>query len=185
VNRKWAITGVAIVLAVAAYFVGCVGYYAYWVDGYQIAVHLRRMGDSPVVGVVVRPLYPQDFELGTKALGSAPASSPRYFGVFEMLGMRPEPVADEASPITVNVRRHGKDETFPRRKRVHEFRQEKLALGVYFADGSRNCYIFDIPAPDEPPDISAEIATGAGEPADAMDSRAASSVMDHPKAASH
>jgi hypothetical protein len=102
-----------------------------------------------------------------------------------MLGMRPEPVADEASPITVNVRRHGKDETFPRRKRVHEFRQEKLALGVYFADGSRNCYIFDIPAPDEPPDISAEIATGAGEPADAMDSRAASSVMDHPKAASH
>jgi hypothetical protein len=171
VNRKWWITSVAVVLAVAAFFAGCVGYYTYWVGGYQVVVHLRRMGDSPVVGVVVRPLYPQDFELATKALGSAPASSPRYFGVLEMFGVRPEPVADEASSITVNVMRHGKDETFPRRKRVHEFRQEKLALGVYFADGSRNCYIFDIPAPDELPDILAEIAAGAGEPPDAMDSR--------------
>jgi hypothetical protein len=104
-------------------------------------------------------------------LGSAPASSPRYFDLFEMRGVRPEPVKDEAAPITVSVDRHGKDETFPRRKRVHEWRQEKLALGVYFSDGSRNCFIFDIPAPDEPPDITAQVSAGLGEPTDAADVR--------------
>ena len=170
-NRKWAITGVAIVLAVAAYFVGFVGYYAYWVDGYRVAVHLRRSGDCPVVGVIARPVYPETFQLAIKALGSAPASSPRYFDLFEMRGVRPEPVKDEDLPITVCVDRHGKDETFPRRKRVHDFRQEKLALGVYFANGSSNCYIFDIPAPDELPDITAEVSAGAGEPTDAADSQ--------------
>jgi len=139
VNRKWAITSVAIALALAAYFVGCVGYYAYWVGGYRVAVHLRRIGDCPVVGVLARPVYPEAFQSATKALGSAPASSPRYFDLFEMRGIRPEPVKDEALPITVNVDRSGKDETFPRRTRVHDFRQEKLAVGVFFADGSSNC----------------------------------------------
>jgi hypothetical protein len=171
VSRKWAITSVAVVLAVVAYFVGCVGYYAYWVDGYEVTVHLRRIGDCPVVGIVVQPMYPQTFQWATNALGSAPKSSPRYFGLLDIKGRRPEPVEDEDAPIAVQVTRHGKDETFPRRKRVHEFRQEKLALGVFFADGTSNCYIYDIPAPDAPPDITAEVSAGAGEPLDAADSR--------------
>jgi hypothetical protein len=171
VNRQWAITSVAIALAVAVYFVGCVGYYAYWGGGYRVAVHLRRLGSCPVVGVLARPVYLQAFQSATKALGSAPVSSPRYFDLFEMRGIRPEAVKDEALPITVRVDRYGKNETFPRRTRVHDSRQEKLALGVFFADGSSNCYIFDIPAPDAPPDITAEVSAGAGEPSSAADSR--------------
>jgi hypothetical protein len=172
VNRKRAITSVAITLAVVvAYFVGCVGYYAYWVGGYRVAVHLRRIGDCPVVGVLARPVYPEAFLSATKALGSAPASSPRYFDLFEMRGIRPEPVNDEALPITVSVDRYGKDETFPRLKRGHGFGQEKLALGVFFADGSSNCYIYDIPAPDAPPDITAEVSAGTGEPSNVAESR--------------
>ena len=88
-----------------------------------------------------------------------------------MRGIRPEPVKDEALPITVSVDRSGKDETFPRHKRVHGFGQEKLALGVFFADGSSNCYIYDIPAPDAPPDITAEVSAGTGEPSNAAELR--------------
>ena len=88
-----------------------------------------------------------------------------------MRGIRPEPVKDEALPITVSVDRSGKDETLPRHKRVHGFGQEKLALGVFFADGSSNCYIYDIPTPDAPPDITAEVSAGTGEPSNASESR--------------
>lgn len=68
---------------------------------------------------------------------------------------------DEALPVVVHVERHGRDQLFPRRRRVQDVRQEKPPQGVSFADPSSNCHVFGIPAPDEPPDITAEVSAGA------------------------
>jgi len=162
VKRKLAIATVAVVLAGATYCLGYVGCSAYWVDGYRVTVHLKPVGDKSVVGVVAKAMYPQEFQQVTEALGSSPLSSPRYFGLLEMDGVRVQPVGDDLPPVPLDVMRHGKDRTFPWRGRIHEFRQEKLALGVSYADGSRDGFIFDIPAPDGPPVISAVLAQDSG-----------------------
>ena len=163
------IGSIAALLAVLVVHSGCVQE-ARWVGSYSVVVRVRPSEDRAIVGVVAQPLHKSEYDSAVARLGSPLANSPRYFDLFEMDTRQPSPLP-EGGAVEVSVRTTGVDRTFPWPATVSQQRQEKLALGIYYVDGSRDCYIFDIPAADQPREVTAEIPTGKGEQSLAAESR--------------
>jgi hypothetical protein len=149
------------ILVVLVMLGGCF-HEARWIGSYSVIVRIRPSEHRAITGVVLETLNRRDFDNAAARLGAPLANSPRYFELFEMSTRQPTPLPKNGD-IEVSVRTSGVDCSFPWPRTVSHHRQEKLAVGVYYPDGSRDCFIFDIPAPDQPREVIAEIPAVKGE----------------------
>ena len=156
-------------LAQAGILTGC-SRNTYWSDSYSVPIRVKAGVQKPIAGVVARAFYKDEYERAVDALGEPLANSPKYLELLEMSALEPTPLGDDGT-INVAILRHGVDRHSPEGEAVHEQRQEKVVLGVYYADGSKNAFIFDAPQPGPKAEIVAEIPAVPGEPSDGAESR--------------
>jgi hypothetical protein len=142
----------------------------YWAAPYAVTIRVKGDDNDRISGYVAQAFYKDEYERVVAALGAPLASSPRYLELLEMKGLKPKPLGDDGT-LSVSVMRHGVDRSSPEREVVHEHRQEKVVLGVYYVDGSTNAFVFDTPPPGREAEIIAEIPAVQGEPSDGAESR--------------
>jgi hypothetical protein len=131
-----------------------------------VRIRVKTDDDKPISGFVAQAFYKDEYERAVAALGGSPASSPQYLDLLEMNALEPKPLGGDGT-INVSVVRQGVDRHSPEREAVHEHRQEKAVLGVYYVDESKNAFVFDIPLPALEAEIIAKIPAEPGEPSDA------------------
>ena len=161
-------------LAQAGISTGC-SRNTFWSDPYSVPIRVKAGGHKPIKGVVARAISKDEYERAIESLGEPLASSPKYLELFEMSTLKPAPLGDD-STVNVAVMRHGVERHTPGpytpgRGAVHEERQEKAVVGVSYADGSKNAFIFDVPPPGPNAELVAEIPAVQADPGEAADER--------------
>jgi len=156
-------------LAQAGISTGC-SRNTFWSDPYSVPIRFKVGGHKPIKGVVARAISKDQYEQAIESLGEPLASSPKYLDLFEMSTLKPAPLGDDGT-VNVAVMRHGVERHTPGRGVVHEERQEMAVVGVYYADGCKNAFIFDVPLPGPNAKLVAEIPAVQADPGEAADER--------------
>ena len=138
----------------------------YWVDSVSVPIRVKVGDGKPASGFVAGAFSKEDYERAVAAIGGSPASSPQYLDLLEMNALEPKPLGEDGT-IHVSVLRHGVVGPSPQGGEIRQRRHEKVVLGVYYVDGSRNAFVFDMPRPAPEAEIIAEIPAERGDPDDA------------------
>ena len=142
----------------------------FWSDPYSVPIRVKVGGHKPIKGVLARAISKDQYERAIESRGEPLTSSPKYLDLFEMSNLKPAPLGDDGK-VNVAVMRHGVERHTPGRGAVHEERQEMAVVGVYYADGSKNAFIFDVPPPGPNAKLVAEIPAVQADAGEAADER--------------